>query len=274
MRSSAGRGPKSGVESEDLYRRALEHEENCYISMTSVSDRVPDRAIFLLWISVHKWISACRAEKLPEIHARRAINGAAAMSQPATRARESLEASPLTPPAVSHAARKQLCIVARHPLVSGVFVAGLTTAVGLRDELEVIVDRRQGGASAAQPPLERRYREHVLHALERDGFAVVPIASTETPSGRDVSPLDRLAEEPHLRKLERILWSKNARILRLNRWLILSVLMNAILALSVMAPAMTARWSQARPTVSSPATVAPGASIPQYPAPTSDQAER
>src|SRR5215813_9660010 len=177
----------------------------------------------------------------------------AGMSRPVLRDRESFQAPVLASPAVSRGARKQLCIVARHPVVSGVFVAGLTTSVGLRDELEVIVDRRGDGPSTVQPPLERRHREHVLRALERDGFAVVPIASAETSSssspGQDLSPLDRLAEETYERKLERILWRKHARILRLSRWLILSVLVNAILALLLVLPAVTARWSQTRPIV-------------------------
>jgi len=146
--------------------------------------------------------------------------------------------------------------------VSGVFVAGLTTSVGLRDELEVIVDRRRDGPNTVEPPLERRHREHVLRALERDGFAVVPIASAERPASsspeRDLAAFERLAEETDGRKLERIIWSKNARIVRLSRWLILSALMNAILVLFLVAPAMRARWSQPRPIVSSPATVSPG----------------
>jgi hypothetical protein len=199
------------------------------------------------------------------------------MSRPVMKAREAFEASALASPAASRVARKQLCIVAHRPLVSGVFVAGLTTAVGLRDELEVIVDRRRDSPSTVQPPFERRHREHVLRALERDGFAVVPISSTEPSSssspGRESSPLDRLAEDTDERKLERILWSKHARIIRLSRWLILSVLMNAILALLFVAPAMMARWSQSqtRPSASSPAMAAPGdnaaAAVPPSPAP-------
>ena len=204
------------------------------------------------------------------------------MSRPVMRDRESFDAPALTSPAVSRSARKQLCIVSRHPLVSGVFVAGLTTAVGLRDELEVIVDRRGDGPGTLQPPFERRHREHVLRALERDGFAVVPIASSETSSSpspeRELSALDRIAQEPYERKLERILWSKHARILRLSRWLIISVLMNAIVALLFVAPAMTARWSKTRPTVSRPSTASPSengaASVLPSPATTPHQEQR
>jgi len=270
------------VESGDPDRPIREPEKNCDISVTFLCQTAPPGAISLLWIVVNKWISASRAEKLREIQRRCGINESAGMSRPVMKAREPLDAAALASPAVSRGARKQLCIVARHPLVSGVFVAGLTTAVGLRDELEVIVDRRGDGPTTVQPPLERRHREHVPRALERDGFAVVPIESTDTSSssspGRDRSSLERLADETDLRKLERILWSKHARIIRLSRWLILSVLMNAILALLFVAPAMTARWSQARPMGSRPSTAAPrengAASVPPSPAPTPDQQQR
>src|SRR5262245_26096950 len=181
MRSSTPRGAKSGVESGDLDRRTREPSQNGYVSVTFLSEAAPDGAISLLWICVDKWISAGRAEKLREIRPWRAINVSAGMSRPVMRARGAFEAAALASPAGSRGARKQLCIVARRPLVSGVFVAGLTTAVGLRDELEVIVDRRRDGPSTVQP-FERRHREHVLRALERDGFAVVPLASTDTSS--------------------------------------------------------------------------------------------
>ena len=259
-----------------------EPEKNCDISVTFRCEATPDGAIFPLWMGVNKWISAGRAEKLREIRPRRAINVSGGMPRPVMRARESFDAAALASAAGSRGARKQLCIVARHPLVSGVFVAGLTTAVGLRDELEVIVDRRGDTPSTVQPPFERRHREHVLHALERDGFAVVPIASTDTSSssspGRDLSPLERVADETDLRKLERILWRKNARIIRLNRWLILSVLMNAILVLLLVTPALTARWSHARPAGSSPSTATPGqngaAPLSRSPVPTPDPDRR
>jgi hypothetical protein len=66
--------------------------------------------------------------------------------------------------------------------MSGVLVAGLTTAVGSRDELEIIVDRRRDGPTTNQPSIERRQRDHVARALERDGFAFVLVPTAE-PSG-------------------------------------------------------------------------------------------
>ena len=88
-----------------------------------------------------------------------------------------------------------LCIVSRDPLQSGVFVAALTTAVGPRDELEIIVDRRRGGPPTDQPSIERRHRPHVTRALERDGFAIVPTHATQ-PAQHSIpaaSPIERLA---------------------------------------------------------------------------------
>ena len=89
----------------------------------------------------------------------------------------------LASPSGSPAATRRLCVVSRNPLMSGVFVAGLTTAVGARDELEIIVDRRQGDAAMNRPSVERRHRDHVVRALERDGFAFVLVPAGEIPDG-------------------------------------------------------------------------------------------
>src|SRR4029077_20878527 len=80
------------------------------------------------------------------------------------------------------AAPRRLCVASRTPVMSGVFVAGLTTAVGARDELEIIVDRRRDGPTTNQPSIERRQREHVAGALERDACAFVRVPPAE-PSG-------------------------------------------------------------------------------------------
>ena len=57
--------------------------------------------------------------------------------------------------------------------------------------------------------------------------------------------------------LERILRLKHGRIIRLGRLLILSGLLNAILILFFVAPAVKARLTQARPAASVPSGVAP-----------------
>jgi hypothetical protein len=174
-------------------------------------------------------------------------------------ARRYFEGANLPSPDGSGAATRRLCVVSRHPVVSGVFVAGLTTALGARDELEIIVDRRRGGPPTDRPSFERRHRDHVVRALQRDGFAVVPIGMAEP------SPIERLAEETYERKLERILWLKRGRIIRLSRWLILSGLLNAILILFFVAPAVKARLTQARPAVSPPSIVAPVGKVGEPP---------
>ena len=154
--------------------------------------------------------------------------------------------------------------------MSGVFVAGLTTAVGSRDELESIVDRRRDGPTTNQPSLERRHRDHVARALERDGFAFVLVPTAE-PSGRSKErawPTEHFApEETYEHKLERLLWFKQGRLVRLSRWLILSLLLNAILVLFFVSPAVKARLSQGRPTVSPSSLAAPPEKVGEPPSP-------
>src|SRR5262245_1556905 len=71
-------------------------------------------------------------------------------------------------------ASRHLCIVSRDRHLSGEFVASFITALGAREEYEIIVDRRRGGPPAdAPPPADRRSDSPVTRALERDGFAVV-----------------------------------------------------------------------------------------------------
>lgn len=169
---------------------------------------------------------------------------------------------------------RRLCVVSRNPLMSGVFVAGLTTLVGSRDELEIIVDRRRGGPTTDQPSIERRHRPHVVRALERDGFALMLKPTTPTgeraslnlPQGPGVSPIERLAlEETYEHKLERVLWFKHGRIVRLSRWLILSGLMNAILVLLLLSPAVKTLISRARPPASPSSIVAPVPEVAEPP---------
>lgn len=165
-------------------------------------------------------------------------------------------------PVGSGAATRRLCVVSRNPVMSGVFVAGLTTAVGSRDELEIIVDRRHSKSTTSQPSVERRQRDHVVRALERDGFAFVLMPTAETAdatsSRRNGWPVERFVpEESYEHKLERLLWFKQGRIVRLSRLLILSVLMNAILLVFFVSPALKARWSAARATGSAKSISAP-----------------
>jgi hypothetical protein len=143
-----------------------------------------------------------------------------------------------------------LCIVSRDPLPSGVFVAALATAVGPRDELEIIVDRRRGGPPTDQPSIERRHRPHVTRALERDGFAIVPTHATQ-PAQHSIpaaSPIERLAlQAADERELKRILEFKRRQRVRLSQWLILTGLMSVILVLLVLSPAVKTLMSRIRP---------------------------
>ena len=165
-------------------------------------------------------------------------------------------------PVRSGAAKRRLCVVSRNPVMSGVFAAGLTTAVGSRDELEIIVDRRHGSSTTSQPSIERRQRDHVVRALERDGFAFVLMPTAEaadaTSSRGNGWPVERFVpEESYEHKLERLLWFKQGRLVRLSRLLILSVLMNAILLVFFVSPALKARWSAARATGPATSITAP-----------------
>ena len=188
--------------------------------------------------------------------------------------RELVLAARLASPPGSGVATRRLCVVSRNPLMSGVFVAGLTTAVGSRDELEIIVDRRRDGPTTNPPSIERRQRDHVARAFERDGFAFVLVPTTETSerssSKRGAWPIERFVpEETYEHKLERILWFKQGRLVRLSRWLILSLLMNAILVLFFVSSTVKARVSQARPPVSPSSIVTPIEKIGEPPLPTS-----
>jgi hypothetical protein len=176
----------------------------------------------------------------------------------------------LAPPTGFAVATRRLCVVSRNPVMSGVFVAGLTTAVGARDELEIIVDRRRDGPTTNQPSIERRQRDHVAGALERDGFAFVLVPTAE-PSGSSKErawPAERFApEETDEHRLERLLWFKQRRLVRLSRWLTLSLLLNAILVLFFVSPMVKARLSHGRPTVSPSSLAAPAEKVGERPSP-------
>ena len=225
-------------------------------------DAASDAAIYRVWMSVGMWISPGLAEKLHEFQGGRAMN-VSIWSFMANLA--SSTGSGIT--------TRRLCVVSRSPLMSGVFLAGLTTAVGARDELEIIVDRRQGDAAASRPSVERRHRDHVVRALERDGFAFVLVPARETHDGpgskRPPWPVERVPpEETYEHKLERLLWSKQARIVRLSRWLIISVLINGIAIGFTVSSALKARWSPPRPASS---VVAPAANVDEPVAPRTEQ---
>jgi hypothetical protein len=153
-------------------------------------------------------------------------------------------------------------------------MAGLAAAVGSRDELEVIVDRRRGDSPPDQPSIERRHRSTVVRALERDGFAIILKPPTEAaerrglslPHAPEASPIELAAEATYEQKLERILWSKHRRIIRLSRWLILAWLMNAILAMFLLLPVVKTVVGKARPASPRSSIVTPVPEVAGQPA--------
>jgi len=157
---------------------------------------------------------------------------------------------------------RRLCVVSRNPLVSGVFIAGLTSLVGSRDELEIVVDRRRNDPASDQPSIERRRRSNVVRALERDGFAVVPMPPARAPEDLG-APSERFrVEQAYEHRLEGLLRFNHRRTVRLKRWLMLSVLLNAIFALFLLAPPAKALLQKTRPaapasSIRSPVTPSP-----------------
>jgi hypothetical protein len=157
-------------------------------------------------------------------------------------------------------ATRRLCIVRRDRHLSGQFVASFTTALGLREEFEIIVDRRRGSPPANPPLVDRRCRPDVARALEQNGFAIV--AGPEQPDHPKLlhapapSPIERLGrEEADERQLERILGFERPRRvrLRLRQGLIPTGLIGVLLALLMLSPMGKSFVSRTRPAESPPA---------------------
>src|SRR5215470_7286460 len=137
-------------------------------------------------------------------------------------------------PSKPEVASRRLCIVGRDRHLSGEWVASFATALGAREEFEIIEDRRRGEPPMGPPPADRRVRQHVTHELERDGFAIVEPFETRSMQddnlqlveGRGASPIERLGlEEEDERRLERILGFNRRRRARLRRrWILIGVL--------------------------------------------------
>ena len=142
-------------------------------------------------------------------------------------------------------ASRRLCIVCRDRHLSGEFVASFTTALGLREEFEIIVDRRRGDPPADPPPADRRYQPHIARALERDGFAIVAPLETrpvqhdhlKLPQEQGASPIEHPGlKEADERQLLRILGFNHRGRTRRRQQLILTGLIGALLALLMLSP--------------------------------------
>src|SRR5262245_13266518 len=153
-------------------------------------------------------------------------------------------------------ASRRLCIVSRDRHLAGEFVASFTTALGAREEFEIIVDRRRDGPPASPPPADRRIRPHVSRALERDGFAVVsqfetrPVQDEQLQlfAARETSPIERLGlEGADERQLKRILGFKRRHRARLRQRWILTWLISVLVAVPVLWLAGKTLVSRTRP---------------------------
>jgi hypothetical protein len=78
-------------------------------------------------------------------------------------------------------ATNELCIISRDPLRA--FIGALNPALRGCQELTIIVDRRRAGLEnvGARPAVERRQHPSVDAKVETDGFAIVPLSTTENP---------------------------------------------------------------------------------------------
>ena len=194
--------------------------------------------------------------------------------------RDLLKPNAIGEPSGSGVTSRRLCIVCRDRHLSGEFVAVFTTALGLREEFEIIIDRRRGDPPTDPPPADRRCRPNVTRALERDGFAIVapfdtrPVQSDhlKLPQVPGTPPIERLAlKEADERQLERILGFKRRRSARLRRRLILVGLIGAMptmLMLSSVGKTLMSRTRPAKPPFADEMNAAPIVEKPPHAAET------
>jgi hypothetical protein len=78
-------------------------------------------------------------------------------------------------------ATNQVFIISRDPLQA--FIAALSPALRDCEEFTIIVDRRRAALKnvAARPAIERRHHPWVDAKVETDGFAIVPLSTTDDP---------------------------------------------------------------------------------------------
>jgi hypothetical protein len=78
-------------------------------------------------------------------------------------------------------ATNQVFIISRDPLQA--FIAALSPALRDCEEFTIIVDRRRAGLEnvGARPAIERRHHPWVDAKVETDGFAIVPLSTTDDP---------------------------------------------------------------------------------------------
>ena len=185
-------------------------------------------------------------------------------------------------------APRRLCIVTGDALPSREFIAALQTAVGPKEEIEIILDRRRGGPGIApgQPPVDRRRLPHVDRMVKMDGYAIVPVPTSPPrpprvpdppiaprPIERQRHPTERRsaetrpAERPAFerrpfeddtdadeRELERILQFKRRHGARLGPMLLLTALVGVLVVLLlIQLPVVKTLESRTRPAAPPPA---------------------
>ena len=77
-------------------------------------------------------------------------------------------------------AANQVFIISSDPLRA--FIAALNPALRAKEEFTIIVDRRRADSeNAARPAIERRHHPSVDAKVKTDGFAIVPLSTTDAP---------------------------------------------------------------------------------------------
>jgi hypothetical protein len=142
-------------------------------------------------------------------------------------------------------ATNQVFIVSRDPLRA--FIAALNPALRGCEELTIIVDRRRADLEnvAARPAIERRHHPSVDAKVETDGFAIVPLSTTEDPPNPPW--IERVVDhqsaaddaEADERELQRILEFKRRKA-RVGRLVRVSAIVGAVSVLVVLFAQMPA----------------------------------
>lgn len=108
-------------------------------------------------------------------------------------------------------APNQVFIISSDPLRA--FIAALNPALRAKEEFTIIVDRRRADSeNAARPVIERRHRPSVDAKVKTDGFAIVPLSTTDAPPWIE-RLVDRQSDDDDVEADEREL----RRILEFNR---------------------------------------------------------
>jgi hypothetical protein len=168
-------------------------------------------------------------------------------------------------------APNQLCIISRDPLQA--FIGALNPALRAREEFTIIVDRRRADSeNAARPDIERRHRPSVDAKLKVDGFAIVPLSTTDAAPWIERSVDHQSADDDadaDEREIRRILEFKRRRKSRVGPLVGVSVVVGVLLALAVMftqtpvGKALVSRTTEPRMEAPAPAVAEIPAPLPQ-----------